>query len=130
MKTAYNRDSVVEIDPGFLKKINENDAGIKLSGHIEEGTRIVIFADGFLDNRNSSSFTDTITSITNKSENINELLLDLSRVTYISSAGIGSLTQILMQTKLRKIDFYLGNLNKKIKEVIDMLGFTNYFRYC
>lgn len=55
------------------------------------------------------------------------LVLDLSHVEYISSTGVGALTQALMAARKRDIRFQLSNLTPKVRSVFVLLGLMDFF---
>jgi anti-sigma B factor antagonist len=55
------------------------------------------------------------------------LVLDLSRVPYISSAGLRVLQMTLLAARARSGDLRLAALPTAVREVLDMAGFTPMF---
>jgi anti-sigma B factor antagonist len=56
-----------------------------------------------------------------------KLILDLSQVRYINSAGLRTLADILTQAKAHDGDLKLVDLNPKVKRVFQIIGFDKFF---
>jgi anti-sigma B factor antagonist len=61
------------------------------------------------------------------SENKNKLVLNLSQVRYINSAGLRTLADILTQCKESGGDLKLVDLNPKVQRVFQIIGFDKFF---
>ena len=58
---------------------------------------------------------------------IKTLVIDLLKISYISSTGVGALSYILIQTKKTNLALYLTNVGQKVRSVLDTLGMTGFF---
>ncbi len=56
------------------------------------------------------------------------LILDLSQVTYLSSSGLRALLRIRRQAQSVGGDLVLAEMAPRVREVFDMIGFTDLFR--
>ena len=56
-----------------------------------------------------------------------KLILDMARVSYISSAGLRILADILTQNKANGGDLKLASVSRKVLRVLQIIGFTNFF---
>ncbi len=54
----------------------------------------------------------------------NKLVVDLGRVSYVSSAGVYALLQALRDARKRQGDLRVANVSKEIRKVFDLSGFT------
>lgn len=61
------------------------------------------------------------------SDNTYRLILDMADVRYINSAGLRTLADILTQTKQQGGDLKLVALNPKVRRVLEIVGFDNFF---
>ena len=61
------------------------------------------------------------------SENKSKLVLDMSQVRYINSAGLRTLADILTQCKENDGDLKLVDLNPKVQRVLQIIGFDKFF---
>ena len=57
-----------------------------------------------------------------------KLIIDLERVPYIASAGIGVLMNAMAETRLHQGDLILVNLTPEVREVFDSLTLLEVFR--
>jgi len=57
-----------------------------------------------------------------------ELLIDLSRLVYISSTGVGLLTSVLMEAKKKGVELVLGEIHPKVEDVLRLLGVLSFFK--
>jgi anti-sigma B factor antagonist len=55
------------------------------------------------------------------------MILDMSQVRYINSAGLRTLADILTQNKANNGDLKLINLNPKVQRVFQIIGFDKFF---
>lgn len=55
------------------------------------------------------------------------LVLEMSEVRYINSAGLRTLADILTQTKEQNGNLKLVNLNPKVRRVFQIIGFDKFF---
>jgi anti-anti-sigma factor len=53
-----------------------------------------------------------------------QLVVDLARVKYVSSAGVYALLQALKDTRRRKGDLRVANANKEVRKVLELSGFA------
>lgn len=56
-----------------------------------------------------------------------KLILEMSQVRYINSAGLRTLADILTQTQRQNGDLKLVNLNPKVQRVFQIIGFDKFF---
>jgi anti-anti-sigma factor len=60
-------------------------------------------------------------------ENRFKLVLNMSQVRYINSAGLRTLADILTQCKESEGDLKLVDLNPKVQRVLQIIGFDKFF---
>jgi len=56
-----------------------------------------------------------------------KMVLDMSQVRYINSAGLRTLADILTQNQASSGDLKLVDLNPKVKRVFQIIGFDKFF---
>ncbi len=113
---------------GF-EEFNKRDIGVTLRGTFVKGSslKVIIEVDGYLDNVNSTHFMETVAKVIQENASIKTVVIDLLKISYISSTGIGALSNILIQTKKTNIVLYLINVGRKVRSVLDTLGMTGFF---
>ena len=112
------------IIPGFD---DERDDSLKISlekaDSIPNG--IFIYLNGYIDTYNSNFFQKKITKIV-ESGFVN-LVFNCSALNYVSSTGIGSFTAFLKMLKPKGGDIVLLEIQPKVYEVFQLLGFSQFF---
>ena len=95
-----------------LEKINDVDNGL------------VIYLNGYIDTYNSSFFQKRISKVV-EAGFVN--LIFNSALNYVSSTGIGSFTAFLKMIKPKGGDIVLLEIQPKVYEVFQLLGFSQFF---
>ena len=92
---------------------------------------VIIKVVGYLDTYNSIDFYRyIINEIIEKKLNFDMLILDLSMLNYASSTGIGSIMQIMKTLIAYEKLLSLYRVHPSVKNVMDLLGFSNFFNFC
>ena len=79
----------------------------------------IVKIKGEIDLNNSKLLKDEI-----KKLNENHVMLDFSEVSYLDSSGIGVLISIHKNLQSKSGSLEIINIDKKIKELFDMVGLT------
>ncbi|MCQ2573749.1 MAG: anti-sigma factor antagonist [Treponema sp.] len=110
--------------PGFD---DEKDDSLKISleknDNVPKG--IFIYLNGYIDTYNSSFFQKKITKIVEAG--YTNLIFNCSALNYVSSTGIGSFTVFLKLVKPKGGDVVLLEIQPKVYEVFQLLGFSQFF---
>lgn len=85
----------------------------------------ILDAVGDLDMYNSKTLKDLFAKIIAK--NITKMVLNLEKVDYIDSSGVGTLIQIHAQSKQKRIQLYLCNIQGTVKKVLTLTKLDNFF---
>lgn len=117
-------DSNNSIIPGFD---NEKDDTLSIALKKAEGVNrgIFIYLNGYIDTYNSSFFQKQVTKVI-EAGYIN-LIFNCSALNYVSSTGIGSFTVFLKIVKPKEGDIVLLEIQPKVYEVFQLLGFSQFF---
>ncbi len=112
------------IVPGFD---NERDDSLSISLKKAEGINhgIFVYLSGYIDTYNSNYFQKQITKVI-EAGYIN-LIFNCSALNYVSSTGIGSFTVFLKVIKPKGGDIVLQEIQPKVYEVFQLLGFSQFF---
>lgn len=117
---ANNNDLV----PGFN---DERDDSLKISldkiPDVDKG--LIVYLNGYIDTYNSSFFQKRIQKVVD-SGYVN-LIFNCSSLNYVSSTGIGSFTAFLKMVKPKGGDIVLLEIQPKVYEVFQLLGFSQFF---
>ena len=98
---------------------------IKLQKIDSLNTCIVIFLNGYIDTYNSSFFQKRIAKIIESG--YVQLVFNCASLNYVSSTGIGSFTAFLKTVKPKGGDIVLLDIQPKVYEVFQLLGFAQFF---
>ena len=105
-----------------------NDIVLTLKSLEPEGKKLVLSFQGYIDTYNSPKTSAFMTSlIEHNLDKLTSLIFDLGGLNYVSSTGIGFLTETLKVCMEHGIKFYLSNIQSNVLEVINLLGFTTFF---
>lgn len=87
---------------------------------------VTIFSlDGRVDSEGAVDLDLALQTAT--SEGKYKLVLEMSEVRYINSAGLRTLADILTQVKEQNGNLKLVNLNPKVRRVFQIIGFDKFF---
>ena len=113
-----------DIVPGFN---DEKDDSLKINiekvNEIENG--LIIYLNGYIDTYNSSFFQKRISKAVEAG--FVNLIFNCSALNYVSSTGIGSFTAFLKMIKPQGGDIVLLEIQPKVYEVFQFLGFSQFF---
>ncbi len=109
--------------------INDANKEITLSGYYfnSDPGKLVIDVDGLLNTDNSDEFKNAVINTLKELSDVKTAAFDLSKLSYISSTGIGIFTVIQSEAKKAGISLSLFGITEKVQSIFDNLGFTNFF---
>jgi anti-sigma B factor antagonist len=113
-----------DIVPGFDE---EKDESLKIRLQKVDGTEgcLVLYLTGYIDTYNSNFFQKRVNRAIEAG--FNKLIFHCSGLNYVSSTGIGSFTAFLKAVKPRSGDLVLLEIQPKVYEVFQLLGFSQFF---
>lgn len=113
-----------DIVPGFD---DEKDDSLKIKlqklDNVDGG--LVLFLTGYIDTYNSNSFQKRVHLAIEAG--YTRLIVHCAGLTYVSSTGIGSFTAFLKAVRPRGGDLVLLEIQPKVYEVFQLLGFSQFF---
>ncbi len=86
----------------------------------------LVRADGRLDQSQTSSLEATLNQLLDNGRQ--NLIVDLSQVSYINSGGLRSLVSAWRRARQQEGDVMLCGLNDRLQEVFTMVGFDKVFQ--
>lgn len=110
--------------PGFEDGFDKN-LKFRLESIPEIPRSVAIFITGSIDNYNASYFSEKMEALI-QSRYIN-VIFKCALLEYISSAGIGVLAKAFATIKEHGGNFVFMDLQPKVREVFQLLGFSNFF---
>jgi anti-anti-sigma factor len=113
-----------DIVPGFDDEKDES-LKIKLQRVDEVEGCLVLSLTGYIDTYNSNHFQKRITKVFDAG--FSRLIFHCGGLNYVSSTGIGSFITFLKTAKPRGGDLVLLEIQPKVYEVFQLLGFSQFF---
>ena len=106
---------------------NDKDDSLKITLHkipdVDNSCLVVL--EGYIDTYNSSFFQKQLTKVI--SAGYCNLLFNCGALSYVSSTGLGSFTILLKMVKVKGGDIVLSEVQEKVAEVFQILGFSQFF---
>jgi anti-sigma B factor antagonist len=118
METGYFEEHKSEVNEVVIKELYLNN----------DKRFVVLDISGLLDTYNSSDFFRIIHRFLELEKRL-VLVLDISKVNYMSSTGIGSCVEINKHCLKDNIKLYIKGMQKNVEEVFQLLGFYGFFNY-
>ncbi len=112
------------IVPGFDE---EKDDSLKIKLEKVEGldSCVVVYLNGYIDTYNSAFFQKRISKLIESG--FIQIIFNCAALNYVSSTGIGSFTAFLKTVKPRGGDIVLLDIQPKVYEIFQLLGFSQFF---
>jgi anti-sigma B factor antagonist len=113
-----------DIVPGFDE---EKDESLRIQLERIEGVEgsLVLYLSGYIDTYNSNFFQKRINKAVDSG--FSKLIFNCGGLNYVSSTGIGSFTAFLKAVKPRGGDIVLLEIQPRVYEVFQLLGFSQFF---
>ncbi len=105
----------------------EKDDSLRIKLQAADGVEgcLVLFLTGYIDTYNSNFFQKRVTKAIEAG--FTKLIFNCSGLNYVSSTGIGSFTAFLKAVRPRGGDLVLLEIQPKVYEVFQLLGFSQFF---
>lgn len=113
-----------DIVPGFDEE-KDDSLKIKLQQVQEVEGCLILYLTGYIDTYNSNFFQKRVTKAVEAG--YTKLIFNCGGLNYVSSTGIGSFTAFLKAVKPRGGDLVLLEIQPKVYEVFQLLGFSQFF---
>ncbi|MCA1754657.1 MAG: STAS domain-containing protein [Spirochaeta sp.] len=113
-----------DIVPGFDEEKDES-LKIRLQKIDSVDGCLVLYLTGYIDTYNSNFFQKRVARAIEGG--FTKLVFNCGGLNYVSSTGIGSFTAFLKQLKPRGGDLVLLEIQPKVYEVFQLLGFSQFF---
>lgn len=91
----------------------------------EEGGKTTIVVAGRLDTINAEKFMTELNGIGD--EHLKSVEIDCTELEYISSSGLRAFITLLKRSQKNGGNIVLTGMNKSVREVFDITGFSNLF---
>lgn len=90
----------------------------------EEKNRVIVYVDGRIDTLTASDFEKQLIELINNNKDV---IIECSKIEYISSAGLRSLLVLEKLAAIKKINIVLCRLPELVREVLEISGFDSFF---
>ncbi len=95
--------------------------------HEKSGQVDILGLDGILNADTNMEFDELLQSLS--AQELPLILVDASKMEYISSAGIGCFIGSIGKIRKKGGDIRFSGMEKRIKRVFDMLDMTDFFKF-
>lgn len=106
---------------------NDKDDSLKITLRkipgVQNGCMVIL--EGYIDTYNSSFFQKQLTKVIGAG--YFNILFNCGALSYVSSTGLGSFTILLKMVKVKGGDIVLSEVQEKVAEVFQILGFSQFF---
>ncbi len=93
---------------------------------IRHGNDAELRLNGYIDAVNAAEVEKLLTEIAGKYDN---LLLDMTKLEYVSSAGLRAFKHAYMELRRKSGVLTAKNASKSVMEVFELTGFTRLFKF-
>ena len=116
-----------------LEQYNDNEYDLKIHGEYDKADpeKLIVQPIGNIESYNAEIFSKAVLDVLKAYlKTIKHITVDLSKVPYMSSTGIGSILQILNYVNQHKMKLKIININEKIQETLNLIGFNSFLDIC
>ena len=93
---------------------------------IKHGSDAELKLNGYIDAGNAADVEKILTDVAGKFDN---LLLDMAKLEYVSSAGLRAFKRAYVDVHRKGGTLSAKNVSKSVMEVFELTGFTRLFRF-
>jgi anti-anti-sigma factor len=112
-----------------LEQYNNNEYDLKIHGEYDKAKpeKLVVKPVGNIESYNAEIFSKAVLeTLQDYNTTIKNVTINLEEVPYMSSTGIGSILQILNYVNQYKMKLHICNINEKIQETLNLIGFNSF----
>lgn len=91
---------------------------------MKKKNRVIVYVDGRIDTLTASDFEKQLIELINNNKDV---IIECSKIEYISSAGLRSLLVLEKLAAVKKINIVLCRLPELVREVLEISGFDSFF---
>lgn len=93
---------------------------------IKHGSDAELKLNGYIDASNAADVEKILTDVAGKFDN---LLLDMAKLEYVSSAGLRAFKRVYVDLRRKSGVLSAKNVSKSVMEVFELTGFTRLFKF-
>jgi len=110
----------------LLESFNRGHAGDPVTiARTREGFDVAL--SGELDMQASNDLSPLLEATLQECSAGARLVLDLSRVTYVASMGVGLLSTLMVKAARKTVNLVLLDIPPRVRQVMDVLGLLSFF---
>src|SRR6266851_1947871 len=113
------------LPPELLSNEEENNVALKMTNREVDGVSVVALEGRIVLGEESNALRERIKSLL--AANQKKIVLNMDNVTYIDSAGLGTLVAAHTSAKSQKAGLKLSNLGSKFQEVLQVTKLLTVF---
>jgi anti-anti-sigma factor len=110
-----------------LASFNASHAGAPVEMRSGREGEIVLLLSGELDMKASGELTPLLESAVMECPERTRLLIDIHRVTYIASMGVGLLATLLSKAERKSVSLVLLDIPPRVRSIMEVLGLLSFF---
>lgn len=116
-------------DRTLFDRLNAGKTGVTAYGEPMAGdpSSLRIAVEGFIETGNATLFQTEMLGVISSCTDVRTIVIDMGKITYLSSMGIGAFTVILAGTKEAGKKLLLCGVPRKIEDLLRQLGFWDMF---
>jgi len=110
-------------------RLNAGKSGVTVNGASIGGdaTALFVTVEGYIETGNAGSFQTSMLEMLQECMEIGIVVIDIGKVTYMASMGIGAFITILSRTKEMGKRLFLCSVPKRTEDLFRQLGFWDMF---
>ena len=93
---------------------------------IKHGNDAELKLNGYIDASNAGDVEKILTDVASQFDN---LLLDMAKLEYVSSAGLRAFKRAYVELHRKSGSLSAKNVSKSVMEVVELTGFTRLFKF-
>lgn len=102
---------------------------IKIEGDYLNKETTILYFTGLIDTYNSDILQKEVNKFIQNNLQLKYIIFHMEGINYISSTGIGAIVEFYKTLKKNNIELYLMKVQKNVKSVFSLLGFSSLFNY-
>jgi anti-anti-sigma factor len=110
-----------------LVPYNSRHAEAPVTVKSEDPARLVLGLSGELDMKASNDLAPLLETALDLCPEGSRFVLDISKVGYVASMGVGLLANLLVSAERRRVSFALLDIPPRVRTIMDALGLLSYF---
>lgn len=111
---------------GAIAAFSARNPSARVSAREEKGG-LAVGVSGSLELQLSYELQNLLALIVERMEPGRRLAIDLGEVSYISSTGVGALTNALVAARKRNIEVVFRRVPPKVSSILELLGLSSFF---